>query len=175
MKIGLVRHFKVAQPLPKGFLIDFDTLSNWFDKYDEADVVTATVDMRNIAWQKCYASSMSRATKTARHIYEGPIQTHDDLREINVLGLMNKARKLPIMVWALIIKRKTFTRNAVSVEARDKLNAFVDTLLQQQEQEILVVSHGFVMMFLQKALTARGFSGETFGNPVNGKVYVFEK
>lgn len=175
MKIGLVRHFKVKQKLPKGFLIDYDTLTQWFEAYDNADIDYREVDMRDIDWKVCHASSMPRAHQTARHVYSGPIHLHDDLREVSVLSLMHTKRRWPIILWAILIKRKTLSANAITEAIEKKLAAFIETLLLQQEQEILIVSHGFIMMLLQKALIARGFTGEKFSNPANGRVYVFEK
>ncbi len=175
MKIGLVRHFKVKQPLPKGFLIGYEALVNWFEEYDTADVHYTHVDMRTINWKLCYASTMSRAYCTAKHIYDGEIQTIDDLREVTVLNLMNKKRRLPIILWAILIKRKTLSANEITEATKKKLANFIDWLLSKQEKEILVVSHGFIMMLLQQELKARGFTGEQFRNPANGKVYIFEK
>ena len=175
MKIGLVRHFKVKQKLPKGFLIDHPTLMQWFEEYDNSDIAYQDVDMRGVNWEVCYASSLSRAHKTAQHIYKGEIQLLDDLREVSVLSLMNTKRRLPAILWAIQIKRKTLSANDITAAIEKKLAGFVDKLLQHKEQEILVVSHGFIMMLLQKELIARGFTGDKFRNPANGKMYVFEK
>lgn len=175
MKIGLVRHFKVKQQLPKGFLIGYEALTDWFAQYDNADVHYTHVDMRTINWERCYASTMSRAYKTARHIYTGEIHQFDELREVSVLSLMNKKRRLPIILWAILIKRKTLSPNDITETVKKKLADFVDNLLAKKEKEILIVSHGFIMMLLQQELKARGFKGEQFRNPANGKVYIFEK
>ncbi|RFS17750.1 histidine phosphatase family protein [Emticicia sp. C21] len=175
MKIGLVRHFKVKQSLPRGFLIGHDALTDWFAQYDHAEVNYTTIDMRAINWELCYASTMSRAYKTARHIFKGEIEVHDDLREVSVLNLMNKKRRLPIILWAILIKRKTLSANEITESTKKKLADFVDKLLTKPEKEILIVSHGFIMMLLQQELIARGFTGELFRNPANGKVYIFEK
>lgn len=175
MKIGLVRHFKVKQQLPKGFLIGHEALTDWFAQYDNADIHYAPVDMRAINWELCYASTMSRAYNTAKHIYNGATELHEDLREVSVLSLMNKKRKLPIILWAILIKRKTLSPNEITETTKKKLADFVDELLSKQEKEILVVSHGFIMMLLQQELRTRGFTGELFRNPANGKVYIFEK
>ncbi|RYU93646.1 histidine phosphatase family protein [Emticicia agri] len=175
MKIGLVRHFKVKQQLPKGFLIGHDALTDWYARYDEADIHYKNVDLRETNWEICYASPMSRAHNTARHIYKGNILLLDDLREISALNLMNTRYRLPLIVWAILIKRKTLANNPVREAAEKKLIDFVEKLLSGQEKEVLIVSHGFIMMLLQQVLAARGFTGEKFNNPANGKVYVFEK
>ena len=128
MKIGLVRHFKVKHKLPGGFLIGHDALVQWFEGYNTADVIINPVDMGGINWQICYASTMSRAHITATHIYTGHISLHDELREISVLNLMNKKRRLPILLWALLIKRKTLSANSITQEVERKLEVFLDNL-----------------------------------------------
>ena len=175
MKIGLVRHFKVKQKIPKGFLIKYEAVLDWYQQYDNADIAYNTVDLRGINWQICYASPMSRAHKTAQHIYKDEIQLHDDLREVSVLSLMNKNRSLPLIIWAILIKRKTLSVNSITETVKEKLVDFIDNILLKEEKEILIVSHGFIMMLLQKELMARGFNGEKFNNPSNGKLYIFEK
>ncbi|UTA66602.1 histidine phosphatase family protein [Emticicia sp. 21SJ11W-3] len=175
MKLGLVRHFKVKHKLPGGFLIGHGALVEWFEGYDKADLIINPVDMGGIDWKLCYASSMSRACQTASHIYTGDITFQDELREINVINLLNKKLRLPILIWALLIKRKTLSANVITAEVEKKLDAFLDNVEQNTEKEILIVSHGFIMMLLQKKLTSRGFTGQKFINPANGKVYLFEK
>jgi hypothetical protein len=175
MRIGLVRHFKVNHPIPKGFLIGYKTLTDWFTQYDEADIHHAIFDNQGINWELCYASPMRRAYKTAQHIHKGEILLHDDLCEVNILSLMNKKRRLPIIIWAILIKRKTLSVNSITEATRKKLVDFVDMILKKKEKEILIVSHGFIMMLLQQELLARGFSGKKFSNPANGKMYVFER
>jgi broad specificity phosphatase PhoE len=94
---------------------------------------------------------------------------------MDLLPLMNTYSKLPLLLWALLMRSKSRSSNRITDEFSAKISAFVDELLQANDQNVLVASHGFVMMFLQKELIKRGFTGDRFKTPANGKIYVFVK
>jgi broad specificity phosphatase PhoE len=175
MKIGLVRHFKVKHAYPKKFLVGYEELVKWFDHYNIADIEHQDVGPCGVTWEKCYCSSMPRARKTAERIFSGDIIQRDDLIEMDLLPLMNTYSKLPLLLWALLMRSKSRSSNRITDEFSAKISAFVDELLQANDQNVLVASHGFVMMFLQKELIKRGFTGDRFKTPANGKIYVFVK
>jgi broad specificity phosphatase PhoE len=175
MKIGLVRHFKVKHAYPQKFLVGYDELVSWFDQYDAADVEHQDVGPCGVTWEKCYASSMPRAVKTAQCIFSGDIIQRDELRELNLLPLMNSYNNLPLLLWAMLMRNKSRSSNRITDEFSARISAFVDELLQANDQNVLVASHGFVMMFLQKELIRRGFTGDKFRTPANGKMYIFSK
>lgn len=175
MKIGLVRHFKVNHPYPTKTFLSRAEVEEWFEGYEIADLEYHHIDLCGIEWKKCISSSLDRASKTAYKIFPGEIITSDDLKELSVLPLMSKKVKLPFLVWAIAIRMKTFSSNELTNAFRKKMNAFIDEMLSNNDNDTLIVSHGFVMMFLQKELIKRGFNGDKFKTPENGKVYVFEK
>lgn len=82
MKIGLVRHFKVAHEFPTGKSVTADDMKQWFVDYDAADIIYGTTLLGVEEWQECYCSNMSRAVKTAEHIYPGTVHRMEELREI---------------------------------------------------------------------------------------------
>jgi broad specificity phosphatase PhoE len=173
MRIGLIRHFKVKLEFPKKFLVSYDEVLQLLADYEQADVETKEVEMRGVTWDQCYASSATRALKTATHIYSGSIITRHDLQELNFLPLMNKRYKLPIILWALLIRSKSKSGNSVALASEEKLSNFVDVLMSGGGENVLVATHGLVMMYLRKELIKRGFKGEKFRTPANGKIYIF--
>lgn len=175
MKIGLIRHFKVKIKSPGKFLLSADEMTDWFDEYAAAEIIHAAVDMRDEDWQHCFSSPLPRAMETACAIFPGEIVSADVLQELNVLPMLNKKLRLPAAIWGISILIKSTSGNAVTRQFSKNLSAFVDQLLDGYNQPLLVVSHGFVMMYLQKELLRRGFSGERFRLPENGKVYLFEQ
>lgn len=175
MKIGLIRHFKVKQSFPNKFLVSYDELVKWFDDYESAEIEYPMFDKNDVNWIKCYASSSERATKTAKHIFSGDIIIVDELRELSVLPLMNNKLRLPVLLWGILIRRKSVSRNSLTEQFKNKITFFIDELLKGSEKEVLIVSHGLVMIYLQRELIARGFMGAQFRDPVNGKVYVYER
>ncbi len=56
-----------------------------------------------------------------------------------------------------------------------KLGGVLDRILAQGDEEVLIVSHAARMIFLQKELRKRGFTGDKFGTSKNGKLYQFER
>ena len=175
MKIGLVRHFKVKQPFPSKFLVSYNELVKWFDDYESGEIEYQPVDKLDANWTKCYASSSERATKTARHIFGDDIILIDSLRELSVLPLMNKKLRLPVLLWGILIRRKSVSRNSLTELFKNKITIFVDELVKGNDKAVLIVSHGLVMIYLQKELIARGFIGTPFRDPDNGKVYVYDR
>lgn len=175
MKVGLVRHFKVKHKFPKKVLLTAAEVVKWFEDYEVAELEYKDVDLCRVEWRSCFTSPLERAAKTASTLFNGEIIKADELKELEALPLMNKTIRLPFLVWAIIIRIKFSTSNKITTEFKTKIIAFVDQLIVKHDKDVLIVSHGFVMMTLQKELLKRGFSGNTFRSPAYGKVYVFEK
>ncbi|WP_063915596.1 histidine phosphatase family protein [Paenibacillus elgii] len=177
MKVGLVRHYKVKKDYPSQFLISARELDQWFAEYDESDIELGRTDLGGIEWNRCYASDMSRAVHTAEHIYEGEITQWKMLREVPPPSFRTKVR-LPLMVWAILIKTSWFTAPRSMPESmadiRKRADAVLDEIFRQDDGNVLIVSHAALMMTMRKALLARGFRGPKFGTPENGKLYLFE-
>lgn len=176
MKIGLVRHFKVKHKAPEKILLTASEVIEWFSRYDLADVEHQAVDLKNVNWERCFSSPLPRAMATAKSIFDGEIEIVNELKELAVFPLLNSNLKLPFIVWAILIRIKSSSENDNTLNKfRHTIKTFFDELLLQEEKQTLVVSHGFVMMYLQKELKKRGFKGKSFGSPTNAKVYIFEK
>jgi broad specificity phosphatase PhoE len=175
MKIGLVRHFRVDLAYPKKLLLTKRELVEWFDAYAIAKIVHGEYDLAGVHWRHCYSSPLTRALHTAHHLYQGEIKQADALKELDVLPHVNPIIRLPIMLWAILMKIKSTRSNEATDSFSNELNAFVDELIAKKEEDVLIVSHGFVMMALRRELNKRGFTGEKFSVPKHGKVYVFRK
>lgn len=175
MEIGLIRHFKVALARPSAFLLSYQEVCDWFARYEETDVLPDPVEPIPQHWDICYASSASRAYTTATAVYSKDIVRLDALRELNTLSLLKSNRRMPLLFWAIQLKRKSATENEITATFRQGLTTFLDEILAGEHKKILIVSHGFVMMFLKEELTKRGFTGERFRYPRNGKLYTFRR
>lgn len=176
MKIGLVRHYKVKKDYPSSLFIGYNELVKWFEDYEcvDVEVIDSKDGSQSAKWEVCYSSPAERAIKTAKNIFENEPLISDKLRELNVLPLINKRFKLPFLAWGIIIRNKSLAENEITSKFKAGIASFVEKLLSEDKKEILIVSHGFVMMYLQKELKRRNFTGENFKNPENGKIYVFE-
>ncbi len=175
MKIGLIRHFKVKHKYPENVLVSLDDVMLWFEGYETAEIDQAHVDLHGIEFKRCFTSSAERAIKTAGIIFKGEKTILHELRELDVLPLLNNKGRMPFLMWAILVRIKASSSNRITDEFRNKISAFLDELLSKNTDDVLIVSHGFVMMYIQKELKRRGFEGIGFRVPKNGKLYVFEK
>lgn len=177
MKIGLIRHYKVKRGYPNS-IVSSAELMKWVEEYEASDVEENDVDLNGIEWKSCYSSSMQRAEITARSIYDRDIIFLDELREVPLSPLFPPKLKLPLFIHLLGIRLAWwFNHPSQAVSKREvlrKINKVIDRVISEN-QDVLIVGHGGVMMFMRKELIRRGFSGPAFRRPQNGVVYLFEK
>ncbi|MFC3885142.1 histidine phosphatase family protein [Bacillus songklensis] len=179
MKIGLVRHFKVKRGYPEKRFVTQKELFQWLDEYEASDIEVGETSLGSIEWKRCFASDLPRAAKTAETIYDGNIIKMKELREVQIYPLFKRDIKLPFLLYPILIrmawllKHKSQLERKADVEKRVK--AILDDILSQSDENILIVSHGALMMFMRKELLKRGFKGPKMKTPENGKLYVFEK
>jgi hypothetical protein len=175
MKIGLVRHFKVNHPFPEKSLLSKSEVIAWFEKYDnDGNIEFKKVDLGNINWERCYSSSMVRAVHTSKYIYNGEIIEVTGLKELDILHRLSGRVKLPFLLWAIIVRLKSFSSNKDTNEFKNKIVAFVDEIMANNESNILIVSHWFVMRILRKELMKRGMTGDDFKPNDYGMLYIYE-
>ncbi|MFS0597504.1 histidine phosphatase family protein [Peribacillus frigoritolerans] len=176
MKIGLVRHFKVAHEFPTGKSVTADDMKQWFVDYDAADIIYGTTLFGVEEWQECYCSDMSRAVKTAEHIFPGTVHRMEELREIPSPPLRGRI-KLPFILWAIWIRCCSVINKQTRAEikfAEQRINKVLDEVFAKGERSVLIVSHAALMVYMRKELIRRGFTGPKFKIARNGKLYVFE-
>ena len=177
VKIGLVRHYKVKQEYPTGTPINADELNEWFRTYDEAEIEEGYTDLQGIEWDECFTSDLPRAVKTAEIIYKGPICKMAELQEVPPPRFTMRV-KLPFFAWAILIRSSMFFNSQTREEirqAKSRINEVLDHAISQEKENVLIVSHAALMMFMRKELIKRGFKGPMFKHAENGKLYIFEK
>lgn len=175
MIIGILRHFKVKLKYPRKFLISYDEVFKWYEEYGTAEVEVKKVDLLGVNWNKCYSSPLYRAAKTTESVYKNEVTVINDLKELDVLPLLNKKRRMPFLLWGLLLKIKSTQRNEITNEFENKISAFLNEILKDNRSNVLLISHGFVMTFIQNELKNKGFKGMNFLVPAYNKVYLHEK
>lgn len=177
-KIGLMRHFPVTRGPPARGLTTVADIQAWMREYDKSQVIPAAVDLGDTCWQRCYASTSSRALATAQSIYTGPIIKTDLLREPVIQPFNTGRLKLPFFGWRWLLRLAWLTshssQRAVKQRFLADIEAAVEMLRGGAGETTLVVSHAGVMMFLRKELLRRGFQGPKFRMAEHGRLYVFE-
>lgn len=179
MKIGLMRHFKVALTSPK--YCSSDEYDRSISAYDTAAVLPVNVEVSPDDYPVCYASSMKRAVETARMVYDKEIIISDDLVEIPLRSIFRTNLKLPFKLWNIINRMGWLfnSRNVPESKHRSHKRAirFLSGLLEsnRENQNILIVSHGLFMVTLQIELSRMGFKGEEFFRAEHGRLYEFRR
>lgn len=142
--------------------------------YDKAGVIENEIVIDEL-WDKCYCSSLPRAIHTAKTVYDGEIIITDNLMEISSKAVIKINTKLPYHLWA-ILNRIGWSRNHTDhpegkTETLKRINEIITIILAQKEENILIVSHAGTMFEIQKILRKKGFKGDWFIKPRNGKLY----
>lgn len=174
MKIGLIRHFRVD--IKRRRMMTSKEYNEHVYNYDFAGVIPNEIIIDE-EWDKCYCSTLPRAVATAKNVYKGKIIFTDKLVEIPSAALFNIKLKLPYNLWA-IIARFAWIRNHISQpEGRKKtvqrIESIMETILEDTDDNILIVSHAGTLYEIQKILRKKGFRGDRFLKARNGKLYIF--
>lgn len=178
VRIGLIRHFEVAKPMPRGWMTS-GHLQAWLEEYDATDVISTPVDLGGIPWVHCLSSDLKRAHITAQAVFPtGPVTPQPQLREATILPFRTGNLSLPFWLWRTLIRLAWLTAHESQRPARDEFMQRMRAVsedLAARDQDTLVVCHAGMMYFLRKELLRRGFTGPKFKLAQNARLYVFEK
>ncbi|WMM26242.1 histidine phosphatase family protein [Tissierella sp. MB52-C2] len=177
MKIGLVRHFEVIHSYSK--FMTSKGFEEWVNIYDTAPVRQDYPDESQIKWERCLSSDLPRALSTARHIYKGEIIGTKELREVHISPVFKTNIKLPFALWTVLGRMEWLcshgSQNEKKAETEERIRNFISYVISSQENNTLLVTHGFSMKYTQEDLLKQGFKGEKFIKAQNGKMYIFKK
>jgi hypothetical protein len=177
MRVGLLRHFPVSEPMPRGWMTGAE-LHEWRRRYDEAKAHSAPVASSGIAWARCYSSDLSRAYVTAQAVHAGDIVRTDLLREPDVAEFRTGGLRLPFWVWRWVLRFAWMTAHRSQRRSRDdffrRVRAVAD-LIESADSDVLLVSHAGMMAYLRRELARRGFEGPAFRIAEHARWYVFHR
>lgn len=175
MRIGLVRHFGV-DCVHKTLMSPVD-FREWAKLYDCSPIKIGNKLINQYTWSKCYCSDLPRTVATAQHIYDGNILKSELLREVPIAPIFEYNVKFPYIFWTISGRLAWHFSHQSQPETisqtKDRVGRFTSSIIE--EDNVLIVTHGFLMVLIQKELIDRGFLGDTFKMAKHGKVYVFEK
>jgi broad specificity phosphatase PhoE len=177
MRVGLLRHFPVLEPLPTGWKTAAE-LDAWLVRYDAARAIVGAFDLGGIDWQACLSSDAERARVTAAAVF-GPAVTHTALlREASFAPFATGVLRLPVRAWRWVLRLSWMTghrsQRARRDEFRGRVAAMADQLCEGQ-RDTLVVSHAGMMAYLGRELRRRGFAGPKLRDARHATVYVYER
>jgi len=177
MKIGFVRHYKVDYKAKK--MMSSNDFEEYVTSYDNATVIENKIDLEHSQWNKCYCSDLTRAIITAKSIYDKELETTDLLREVKMYPVKKIRLKIPGFLWS-ISSRIAWKINHVSQletsdDTKKRAKEFLSKLDLKEDENILIVSHGFFLITLINELKLLGFKGDIPRNMKNGYLYILEK
>lgn len=177
MRIGLIRHFPVEEPLPSGWMTAAD-LQRWRARYDHAATSVGPYELGGIAWQACIASDLPRTRITAGAVFGGPVEYTPLLREAEFAEFTTGSLRLPVWIWKQVMRVAWMTGHRSQRSARDEFRRRVSAaadLLCAAKEDLLVVSHAGMMAYLGAELLRRGFSGPRLRVARHAVAYVYER
>ncbi|PLR98430.1 histidine phosphatase family protein [Bacillus sp. T33-2] len=177
MKVGLVRHFEVKRGYPNK-LVSADELMKWVEEYDASEVFEKEIDLCGVDWKRCFSSDLLRAEITARTAFKGQIEFLEELREVALSPFFRVRMRIPLFMHLLFIRGAWLfnhkSQPESKAEVKHRIHIVLDKILASGE-DVLVVGHGGIMMYMREELLKRGFTGPKFRRAANGQVYIFEK
>ncbi len=176
MKIGIVRHFKVNCPAPK--YMNSDDFIEYQRKYDIESVIENEVELDENMWPVCFCSTLPRAVTTAERIYHGNMIKTDLLREVPMSPPRRLNHRIPGFIWSADARFAWFrnhkSQKEGAVQTKKRVNKFLEMIDFDSDQNVLIVSHGFVCFTLVRTLKKRGFKGEIPVHIRNGQLYILD-
>lgn len=175
MRIGLIRHFEVE--CPHKWMMSAIEFSEWGNLYDGSPIKIMDLIIEQGTWEKCYCSDLSRTIETAQHIYKGDITKSELIREVPISPVFYSKIKLPYIFWLLAGRVAWLCSQQSQPETKnqtkDRVKRFISSILE--EDNVLIVTHGFLMLQIKEQMINMGFRGDEFKKAKYGKVYVFER
>lgn len=177
MKIGLIRHFKVKYNYP--FNMRGTTIEKEMEKYDNNDLETKPVDLLDLKWNMCFSSDLSRAMRTAQSIYKGDIVISEKLREVEISDRINSSR-FPVPFLFFKERVRWLANWGVHPESYGETLNRADEIVKYVisrfgDKNVLIVSHAFFILAMQKILFRNGFEAKKIIYPRNAVLYLFSK
>lgn len=177
MRIGIIRHAKVIYRNP------FFSTGKRFDQsrhaYNASPVLPLNFKISVEEFPVCYASSMTRASNTATQFYKGDFIITNEIIEISNCAFWLRKINIPTFLrsasgriaWLINYSKIPETR----LQSNQRARKFLLSILNENKQDTLLVTHGFFMQSLRHELRQLGFKGYCPFMPPNGKLYLFER
>ncbi len=177
MKLGLVRHFKVDQR--KNKFLTPNGFNQLMKEYDNCPVIPNELIINQSEWDVCFCSTLPRARKTAKTIFNKKIIETDLLVEVPVSSFTNRKIILPLFLWHIGARLAWFKAHKSQKEnidqTRERIDKFYQLIKGSGYRNILIVSHGYFLNIFYREMKKKGFTGRVDTNIKNGYLYTIVK
>ena len=141
----------------------------------KAPVVPATVP----AGARIWASGLSRAQITARHIFpDAELHIDPRLNEVDLRSYADREWPLPLSVWMFRGRLQWVLHRRRQPEVRRESRARAREVLDDLEAaglDCVLVGHGFMHSCLMREMRHRGYAGTYVQRMSNGQILVFDR
>ena len=176
-RVGLVRHFHVQVPMPRGWHTA-QQLHDWRHRYDGGACTPCQVDLGGVQWNSCLSSDMPRTLATAKALFPGNVESTPLLREAEFAQFQTGKLSLPVFAWRWMLRFAWMTGHSSQRQCRDEFRQRVLAVADELERrggDVLVVSHAGFLSYLSAELRRRGFDGPKLRIPQNARLYLYER
>ena len=159
MKILLIRHAKVAYEWKRSYTAEeYDTACR---QYDEADIIPVENPQETGDYERIYVSSMKRAIRTAEQMFPSApesmfVRTHL-LDEVPMRSFSDTGKRHSRILFD-VIGRYQWAKGKRQKETRTETGKRADELidlLEKNNENAILITHGFFMNILIKRLKRR--------------------
>lgn len=129
--------------------------------YDRAPLLPMSYSIPNEKISRYYVSTLSRSIETARAVF-GELEyiSSSLLDEVPLSASVDTKIKFPLMFWNITGRLQWWVNSKKQTEGRTKTSLrakqFLDFLVENNEN-CVIVTHGFFMHSLLKAMKSNGF------------------
>lgn len=159
MKIVLIRHAEVSMKWEKSYnTVTFDEACR---NYDISPIKQINKKCADRTRHKIYISELSRTRETALQLFGDDIFYKSELfNEVPLKSFMDIKRNLPLIIWNIMGRMQwlagTKRQNEVKRQTVERARKAA-LMLEQENVDCYVVTHGFFMRTLLQELVKRGF------------------
>ena len=178
MKIAIIRHGKVLHEWKKSCTsAEFDEQC---ELYDIAQIDTTSVGVAPIVVKTIYISALDRTLQTAKKMFgDVDFKKTAELNEVPLHSGFDTTQRMPLWLWNVLGRLQWLTGNKRQPENKKqtakRAAQFADMIINKNEN-CAIVTHGFFMHTLIKALKKAGFKADKNRvNYRNGEAIVLRK
>ncbi len=159
MRIAIIRHGKVNMKWPKKCSSeDFDLACA---EYDRSDLEYINIIPIEKQVGRIYVSKLSRSVNTAKSLFpNNEYYEMPEIGEVPLKSFMDTKQRLPLWIWNVLGRVQWYIGSERQLEKRkdtmQRANKVID-LCESEDEECILVTHGFFMHTLIKVLKSRGY------------------
>ena len=173
MTVHLLRHFEVDDR-SNGYLTVTE-FRHWVEKYDTLPLHVQKIDLPSDI-ELILCSTLDRAKRTAQEFSSIETEYIQSLIEVNPQLSCRLNIKLKKYLWftlGTLFWYFNLLKEENRVDSKKRSKEVCQQLYHLEQQNILIISHGFFMKLLAQELIQNGFKGDMDLLPKNAKLYTF--